>query len=84
MAQTSRRTARIERLRTRLDHYYEAEQRILEGRAKAYTIGSRNLTRYDAQLADIRAEIDKLEEELADLEAGTKARATRAVVIHDW
>ena len=84
MATSVKSTTRIQRIRTRLESYYAAEQRILDGRAKAYAIGSRNLTRYDVQLADVRAQIDKLEEELADLDAGNRARASRAVVIRDW
>lgn len=84
MATSTTRTRRIERIKARLEDYYEAERRLLEGRAKAYAIGSRNLTRYELSLADIRAEIDKLEGELDSLEAEPAARASRAVVITDW
>ena len=81
------RRERLERCRRRLDLYYEQEARILEGGVRAYGIGSRNLQRYDADLASVRAAIKDLEAEVAELEAGLCGRAARkavAVVPRDW
>ncbi|MBQ4494352.1 MAG: hypothetical protein II968_01150 [Selenomonadaceae bacterium] len=55
-------------LKSRLENYLEAERKILSGGAE-YQIGSRRLTR--ANLADIRATIKDLQEEIAMLENST-------------
>lgn len=78
---------KIEDKEARLSLYRAAEQKILNGDVQAYGIGSRNLSRYPLDLASIRDEIEKLEEEIADLEAqldGCKARKAVAAVPRDW
>ena len=58
----------LKTLKARLEIYLEAERKILLGGAE-YQIGSRRLTR--ANLADIRATIKDLQEEIAMLENST-------------
>lgn len=61
----------------RLDEYYEAESKILNG--QSYTIGSRQLTR--ASLAAVQKKIAELEAELDALESrGTSKRRTARAV----
>lgn len=79
----AKKQRKIERLKKRLDHYYDQEAAILEGRAKAYAIGSRNLTRYDVPLAEVRQAIEDLEKQLDELES-CHARRAVATVIRDW
>lgn len=74
----------IERKKKRLEMYYQAEETILGG-AQSYSLGSRTLTR--ANLADVRNMIDKLEQELKELEAKDAGRSPRkafAVVPRDY
>ena len=59
---------------------------LLSGQVKSYTIGSRNLTRFD--LPQIEDSIAKLEKEIDELEAmllnGGKRRKAVGVVPRDW
>lgn len=74
-------------LRERLELYKEQERRILEGGVKAYGIGSRNLTRYDLDLKNLRDTIAEIEDEIAELEDaldGIGPRPAVAVVPRDW
>lgn len=54
--------SRLNRLKLRLDMYYEAEEAILGG-AQSYKMGTRELTR--AQLSNIKDMIAYLEKEIA-------------------
>ncbi len=68
---------RNERLKRRLDLYYECEEKILQG--QSYTIGSRSLSRAD--LSEVRAAIQKMESELNTLETrGTRKRAVKRII----
>lgn len=73
---------RLEKVKERLNAYYEAELAILAG--QEYRIGSRTLRRADLQ--EIRAAIASLERQVQMLErqinGGTSAR-TRRVVLRD-
>lgn len=69
----------ITTVQMRLELYYEAERRILDG-AQSYTIGNRQLTR--ANLAEIRKTIRTLEDELESL-AGKSRGASKRVVFFD-
>lgn len=62
-----------ERLKARLQLYYECEEKILAG-AQSYEIGNRTLTR--ANLSEVQTLIKELEDRLALLEgkAGFKQR----------
>lgn len=74
---------KISRKKQRLEMYYAAEEAVL-GAAQSYSIGGRSLTR--ANLADIRAMIDQLENEIAVLEnreAGKRPRKAFGVIPRD-
>ncbi|MBQ2741941.1 MAG: hypothetical protein IJF32_03975 [Oscillospiraceae bacterium] len=73
--------------RTRLDLYYKREAEMLDGGVQSYGIGSRNLARYNTDLAQIRAAIKELEAEVSNLEGqltGQKPRKAVGVVPRDW
>nr|WP_295681151.1 DUF6148 family protein [uncultured Lachnoclostridium sp.]DAD78535.1 MAG TPA: head to tail adaptor [Caudovirales sp. ctCiv1] len=72
---------RLESCKRRLDLYYVAEQKVLEG--QAYTIGSRSLTRAD--LKEIKKEIQSLENQIASLEErGTTKRKVARIIPRDF
>lgn len=82
-----RLTERIDRARARLELYERREAEILSGGVQSYGIGSRNLSRYQADLAEVRSAIDELIEEIDGLEAqlaGDAVRAAFAVVPMDF
>ena len=68
---------RIAFLKKRLEMYYEAEEKILQG--QSYTIGSRTLTR--TSLANVQSKIKELESEISALETrgNSKRRSVRVV-----
>ena len=71
---TERQRQKRDRYKKRLDLYYAAEEAVLLN--QEYRIGTRSLKRAD--LAAIRAEIDELEDEIAELEeSGGKRYAGR-------
>ena len=78
----------LERTRTRLDLYLAREQEMLsKDGVQLYTIGSRNLQRYQTPLTAIQAEIDRLKKRIEELEAelaGQSARRAVGVVPRDW
>lgn len=82
-----RLTERIAKARARLELYERREAEILSGGVQSYGIGSRNLSRYQADLAEVRRAIDELTEEIDGLEAqlaGDVVRAAFAVVPMDF
>lgn len=87
---TTRKTIiikKIEDAKARLDSYRKREKEMLDGGVQSYTIGSRSLTRYNTDLAQIRAAIKELEEEIAGLEAELRGRTRRkavGVIPRDW
>ena len=78
----------LERTRTRLDLYLAREQEMLsKDGVQLYTIGSRNLQRYQTPLTAIQDEIDRLKKRIEELEAelaGQSARRAVGVVPRDW
>lgn len=75
---------KIKKKQERLEMYYAAEEAILSG-AQSYSLGSRSLTR--GNLADIRAMINQLEDEIAELENIANRKRPRkafAVVPRDF
>ena len=75
----------IKNKKERLEMYLERERYMLSpDGVRMYTIGSRNLMRYDTVLKDIQDMIRKLEDELSELEIEIKPRKAIAVVPRDW
>lgn len=75
--------AELEKKKTRLDLYYAQEEKMLTGGVQSYGIGSRNLARYNTDLAQIREAIEKLETEIGELErkiSGKKSRKCVAII----
>lgn len=78
---------RLDRINDRLKNYYEKEEEILSKSGVAsYTIGSRSVSRYQYS-ADIKKNIEELENERDELEnllAGHRPRTAIPVVPRDW
>lgn len=73
--------------RRRLELYLKREEEMLGDGVQLYTIGSRNLQRYQTTLSSVQAEIGKLQKKLDQLEAelaGGSARRTVGIVPRDW
>ena len=66
---------RLERYKSRLNMYLEAEEAVLLN--QEYTIGTKSLKRAD--LSTIRAAIKDLEKQIESLEAGGKRHAGRFI-----
>lgn len=67
--------------------YLEREKTMLTGGVQSYGIGSRNLARYNTDLAQIRAAIKELDDEIKELEAllnGGAARKRVGFVFREW
>ena len=78
----------LELTRARLDRYIAREQEMIsqEG-VQLYTIGSRNLQRYQTALADVQKMIDTLSKRERELEAelaGMSARRAIGITPRDW
>ena len=75
--------AELEKKQARLDLYYKREEKMLTDGVQSYGLGSRSLTRYNTDLAQVRDAINKLEEEIEELEgliSGNKSRKCRVVI----
>lgn len=71
----------------RLAAYRDREMEMLTGGVQSYGIGSRNLTRYQTDLSNVREAIKELEKEIDTLEAMLSGRARRravGVTPRDW
>ena len=66
--------------RERLSLYYEQEKKMLTGGVQSYGVGSRNLARYNTDLAQIRAAIKQLEEEIKEQESLINGERSRKCV----
>lgn len=90
MRRRSKETVRSElaETRERLELYLAREKEMLsKDGVQGYTIGSRNLQRYQTELADIQKTIDQLQKRIRELEeelAGRSARRAVGVVPRDW
>lgn len=78
----------LEETRERLELYLAREKDMIskEG-VQMYTIGSRNLQRYQTALSDVQDMIEKLRKRIRELEAelaGQTARRAVGVVPRDW
>lgn len=77
----------LERAKSRLELYYKREEEMLDGGVQSYGLGSRNVTRYNTELSQIRDEISNLKKEIDVLEnqlRGGTARKAVGVVPRDW
>ena len=83
MTKKERWQSDLETKKTRLALYYKQEEKMLTNGVQSYGIGSRNLTRYNTDLAQVRTAIEKLEGEIKELEgliSGTKSRKAVGVI----
>ena len=67
----------------RLQLYKDMEVKMLTGSAQSYSLGSRSKTNYNMSLSEIRTAIQKLEEEIQELEgliSGTRSRKCVAII----
>ena len=74
---------RIETLQARLDLYLKREAEMLSGGVQSYGVGTRNASRYNTDLAEIRRAITDLQNEIDELSAGSRRKAV-GVVPRDW
>ena len=77
----------LKRTQSRLELYIKREAEMLNEGVQSYTIGSRNLQRYQTSLSSVQAEIEKLQKKVDQLEAelaGGSARRAVSVVPRDW
>ena len=77
----------LEETRGRLKMYLAQEKKMLEGGIQAYGIGSRNLQRYQMDLANIQSIIRSLKENIRELETELNGGSTRralGIVPRDW
>ena len=85
MASKTELQARLDFRKKALEAARTAYVALLEGQAQSYSIGSRNLTKFD--LPKLKEEITSLEKEVDGLEAvlsGGKRRKAVGVVPRDW
>lgn len=77
----------LESKKQRLELYYSREKEMLEGGVQSYGLGTRSATRYNTDLAQIRAAIKELETEIAELEGalvGKRPRRTVGIIPRDY
>lgn len=72
-----RLTEQLEEKKERRKLYIEREKVMLTGGVQSYGIGTRNLSRYTTELAQIRAAIKELDEEIQDIENALSNEPTR-------
>lgn len=74
--------------RERLEQYLAREKEMLSpDGVQLYTIGSRNLQRYQTSLTALQDQIEKLRKRIRELEnelAGNTARRAVGITPHDW
>lgn len=75
--------AKIKSLNERLQLYKNREKVMLTDGVQSYGVGSRNATRYNTDLAEIRRAISALQEEIDELSGPTRRKAV-GVIPRDW
>ena len=83
MTKKERYQAELDRKKARLELYYAQEEKMLTGGVQSYGIGSRNLARYNTDLAQIKSTIKELEAEIAELEGlitGNHSRKIKTII----
>lgn len=86
-AKKERLTTELEEKRERRKLYLDREKVMLTGGVQSYGIGSRNLARYNTDLATIRETIKELSTEIDELEAmlNNEPRRKRVgLVFREW
>ena len=77
----------LQEKRERRQLYFDREKVMLTGGVQSYGVGSRNLARYNTDLAQIRAAIKELSTEISELEGllnGDPTRKRVALVFREW
>lgn len=83
MSNKEKYKAELEKKQARLELYYAQEEKMLTGGVQSYGLGSRNVAKYNTELAQIRTAIKELEAEIEELEgliSGKKSRRCVGVV----
>lgn len=68
---------RLEELKADRVALREAKRNLLAGKAQSYSIGSRSLTRYSVTLDQIRADLEWVDHEIAELLADIAKQGRR-------
>ena len=74
---------KIEDLTERLQLYKDREKVMLTGGVQSYGVGSRNATRYNTDLAEVRRAINELQEQIDTLSSASPCKAM-GVIPRDW
>lgn len=74
---------KIEDLTERLQLYKDREKVMLTGGVQSYGVGSRNATRYNTDLAEVRRAINELQEQIDTLSSASLRKAM-GVIPRDW
>lgn len=83
MSKSEKYKADLAEAKSRLELYINQEKKMLTDGVQSYGIGSRNLTRYNTDLAQIRTAIKELKKEVEELEGlltGNKSRRCVGVI----
>ena len=83
MIKTERYKKQLLEKQERLQLYKDMEVKMLTGSAQSYSLGSRSKTNYNMSLSELRSAIQKLEEEINELEgliSGTRSRKCVAII----
>ena len=73
-------TLELEQKELRLQMYRDMDEKMLNGAAQSYSLGSRSKTNYSMSLDQIRAAIKQLEEEIDELESLISGQNSRKVI----
>lgn len=74
---------KIEDLTERLQLYKDREKVMLTGGVQSYGVGSRNATRYNTDLAEVRRAINEIQEQIDTLSSASPRKAM-GVIPRDW
>lgn len=74
---------KIEDLTERLQLYKDREKVMLTGGVQSYGVGSRNATRYNTDLAEVRRAINELQEQIDTLSSASPRKAMGVIPL-DW
>ena len=80
MTKTERYKKQLLEKQERLQLYKDMEVKMLTGSAQSYSLGSRSKTNYNMSLSEIRTAIQKLEEEIEELEGLISGKSSRKVM----